>query len=100
MLEFSVFVLLYSSPQWGFQCLFLGMEMDMQLHRLMAKMRYIEEGYKVFYEVMAIFLLFFTPSLQKNSIYFHIDSSFLIMNNLSLFLFDSLPLNFNHITHA
>lgn len=66
----------------------------------MAKMGYVGEGYKVFYEVMAIFLLFFTPFLQKNSVYFHVDSSILIMNNLLLFLFDNLPLKLYHITHA
>lgn len=81
------------TPQWGFHWLFPGLEMDMQLHRLMAKMGYVGEGYKLFYEIMAIFLLFFTLSLQKNSAYFHTDSSILIMNDLSLLLFDSLPLN-------
>lgn len=96
-----VFLCLYSCavvPNGDFTGLFPGLEV--QLHRLIAKMGYVGEGYKVFNEVMAFFPLFFTLSLQKNSIYFHVESNVLITNNLSLFLFDSLPLNLYHITHA
>lgn len=98
-----VFLCLYSCAvvlNGGYLWLFPSLEMDVQLHKLTAKMGYVGKGYKVFYEVMAIFLLFFTPSLQKNSIYFHVDSSILTMDNLSLFLYDSFPLNLSHTTHA
>lgn len=61
-------MLVLSSPQLGFHWLFPVLEMDMQLHRLMTKMGYVGEGYKFFYEVMAIFLLFL-HSLPSEELY-------------------------------